>query len=234
MKFFAIIVLSMLLISCNSANNSVQTSNNTQKADTSFETKEQISEKNPVIDYSKMSNKDILTIENHPRYFGSLSLSNTVWAPFKGDKVSVESSYNESSILLIESYLEDEDIITDIEIYFKEYSNSTNSVTLEEALELAKEYFPYDLIRENYTFFNSYKISPEDPYSDKDVAYVIQYSLTKKEDNLPGHIVLMLGGKDESSIEYLRFIIRLPKWTNFLERNGYLQEQWDFDFLSEV
>lgn len=221
MKILIVLMLSLMLTACGSNNANETTAELTNKENTNEATTE-------------LTNKEILNIEGHPTYFGSFSLAKSIWEPYKEERVRIDNQYKDGTILFINSYLEDEDIITGLEIYFKGYSGDSDAVSLNEALMLAQEYFPYKMIEENYNFQESYLITPENPESEDTYMHMIRYRNKTGKDKLPGEVVIYLEGQDESFVETLVFNTRAPKWTHFLKMNGFVQKSWDYDFLVDL
>lgn len=186
---------------------------------------------------------EIITRDGHPRYYGSTSEAHKLWEDVdKGKIVYADSYYGYSSetILMMDGYSmgEKNEIIRGIEIYPENFEEPM-AVSLEEAIQLADGYIPYDIIAKWYEYDRSYCIKPND--IQKDTCYVVNYHLTDaasdayyaKEHTYSGSITIVFYADSVTgNVTVITIGFGTPRWMNSLEMNGYEQVEWQFDFTA--
>jgi len=111
---------------------------------------------------------------------------------------------------------------------------------LQTALDVARDYFPRDIVNEWYEYSRSRKIIPKEP-GEKDTYYTVSYSLTDKgkkgyyakEHPYSGSMDIIIQESKDGGILCLWYNFGTPKWMGFLDKNGYTAEEWSYDFLNE-
>lgn len=113
--------------------------------------------------YTKIYESDlsVITRFGHPKYYGSLEKARKVWKDIDKKKIVITgsgSSFSDKTIMTLDGDKKD-GMINDIQIYFKN-SEDPDKITLETALEVAKEYLPKDIINQWYEFSGALRIYP--------------------------------------------------------------------------
>lgn len=179
------------------------------------------------------SDMDIITAEGHPKFWDSIELSHKIWDNEEKGKVRFADSferYKDSNIISMESY--GEEVIEDIEIYFCNASDPI-ALTVEEVLPIVESYLPMDILNTYYTKTDSFIAIPEEG-TEKDTHYFMTYFITdttkKEELNLFYRIAIEIQVENKIVTMFRIYNNTLPKWTNFLDTNGYYKEDWNFSF----
>lgn len=186
---------------------------------------------------------EIITRTGHPRYYGSTSEAHKIWQGVAKEKIVYADSYHDYSdetVLLMTGYSREEknEIIRGIEIYLENFEEPM-AISLEEAIQLANGYVPYDIIAEWYEFEHSYCIKSKD--SQDDTCYVVEYGLTDEasdayyanEHSYSGRItVIFYTDSTTGNVNTITVGFGTPKWMGFLEKNGYEKTEWEFDFTA--
>lgn len=136
----------------------------------------------------ELSEMELLTSENHPKFYGSQESAETVWFGHIGeDSIMIKNTINshytyEDAIMVLDCYQERgafRDInsnIRGIHIRFNNFRKDTE-ISFEQGLELTKEYFPDDIISEHYHKFESFY---QDSGNKRN--YTVVYELNDGED----------------------------------------------------
>lgn len=193
---------------------------------------------------SNESNPDLalIVVPGHPKYYGSTQVAHSVWDNADGNKVVFADSFNsysDDTIINMDGYSKDEDnqVIRNIEIYFENFSNPM-TFSLDDALEIASEYFPEDIVNKYYKFNGSECLKPENNDGDDDTYYHVSYCLTdsgsesyqSNEHTYSGSIDFVFVG-DKDKIKYFTIGFGTPRWMSSASSNGYETVGWDYDFL---
>ena len=186
---------------------------------------------------------EIITRTGHPRYYGSTSEAHKIWQGVAKEKIVYADSYHDYSdetVRLMTGYSKEEknEIIRGVEIYLENFEEPM-TISLEEAIQLADGYMPYDIIEEWYEYGLSCCIKPKD--IQKDTYYVVEYYLTDEasdagyanEHPYSGRItVIFHTDSTTGNVNGISIGFGTPKWMNFLEKNGYEKTEWEFDFTA--
>ena len=186
---------------------------------------------------------EIITRPGHPGYYGSTAEAHKIWQDVAKEKIVFADSnqdYSSETILMMEGYSRDEknEIIRGVEIYLENFEEPI-SISLEEAIQLADGYMPYDIIDKWYEFEHSYCIKSKDDQDD--TCYVVEYGLTDEasdayyanEHPYSGRItVIFYTDSTSGSVKIITIDFGTPKWMNFPEKNGYERTEWVFDFTA--
>ena len=190
---------------------------------------------------------EFLTRDSHPAYYGSMQEAELIWEDVPKEKILFADSstrYSDKTILVLDGYdTEDDEVlrIRDIEIYFDNFSEPMD-IYLEDALGLISSYIPYDVINEWYEFSSSYKVMPKDLQEKNEKYYVVEYALTEEggdayyddKHSFGGRITIIIQEDEFGKIKTVTMDLGVPKWMNFLERNGYIEQEWHYDFLENI
>lgn len=136
----------------------------------------------------KCTDMELLTIENHPTFYGSTEKAHEVWDEFSAeDTVMIKSIVGHSNtyeraILVLDCFKgrgayqkTGSDIVNGVYIRFNNFIEE-KEVEFQEALSIVSEYFPYEIMSEHYNLFEScYQNigTEEEPY----YKYFINYKL---------------------------------------------------------
>lgn len=188
-----------------------------------------------------ISDLEIITAEDHPTYYGSTEQAHKVWKNINKEKIVFADSYDkytENTIICMSGYRtgEKNQIIRNIEIYFKNFSSPID-LSLKDALNIAKTYLPFEIINSYYEFYKSYCIQPLDD-DNKNTYYIVSYHLTESaksayysnEHSYSGTIDVIICSNQNENVDYFTIGFGTPKWMGFLDRNGYQKTEWDYDF----
>lgn len=247
-KRYIVAIVVVLLIAYGVTTNKGDQSNDTPKtASTSQVSSEKDSTKEnekSVNESSKPANSDLALIvaPGHPKLYGSTAAAHNVWDDADGNKVvfaDSNNSYSDDTIILMEGYSHDEnnEIIRGFEVYFKNLSQPT-TVTLNDALKIAKEYCPEDIVREWYEFNGSECLTPEKVDGEDETCFHISYGLTDAgnkayqdgKHSYSGTIDFVFYG-EKNNINSFTVGFGTPRWMSSLSANGYKTVNWDYDFL---
>lgn len=112
----------------------------------------------------KCTDMELLTIEGHPTFYGSSEKAHEVWDKYSAeDTVMIKgfvghSSTYDDAILVLDCFknggMADSDIINGVHITFSNFSDG-KKVGFQEALSIASDYFPYEIMSEKYSLFES-------------------------------------------------------------------------------
>ena len=110
--------------------------------------------------------------------------------------------------------------------------------SLDDALEIASEYFPEDIVNKYYKFNGSECLKPENSDGDDDTYFHVSYCLTDSgsesyqsdEHTYSGSIDFVFVG-DKDNIKYFTIGFGTPRWMSSASFNGYETVGWDYDFL---
>jgi len=182
----------------------------------------------------------LITAKGHPTYYGSIKDAHNIWDSAEEGKVVFNQSnnYSNKTIIYISGYSEKEDIIRNIEINFKNFSEPM-SFYLEDTLNIVSEYIPYDIINQWYEFYKSYCVHPIEKNSeDNTTCYVISYCLTESGKtaygsghSYGGTIDIVLYVNSAGSVDYFTIGLGTPRWMDSLELNHYELVEWYYNFL---
>ena len=122
---------------------------------------------------------EIILRESHPKFYGSVEQSHKIWDDVKGKRIRFGDTGNlvriDHPILYMDNSYSDQDLIIDVEIYFENFEINPN-LSLNEALPIAAEYMPFDILEQYYEFKRSFKNSD----SSGEEYYTVSYWLTKE------------------------------------------------------
>ncbi len=185
---------------------------------------------------------DIINIKGHPVYYDETKKAKEVWDNYIGKEVFISPKtydHTENAVLIIKDlydiFDEEQSRIVGFDIYLNKMEDP---VSLDQALNIASDFLPIELMKQYYSFEESYIIAGKDLYM-----HIVHYKVTEeglkireetKESifTMPYEIYVMLDG--EESISLLRITEKLENeywesnhWNNVEERI-----EWDYDFLS--
>lgn len=182
---------------------------------------------------------DIVMRDGHPTYYGSVEQSHAIWDDVEKGKIQFGDNnhgYDDATILYMDAY-KDSDIIRDVYINFSAFSNSPD-VTLDEALQVATSYMPFDIMDQYYEYRGSEMLVPNDTeetgnQEEESTHYVISYGLTeegsdsyyKNEHEYSGSIDVIIEVKN-SLVKNISIQFGKPRWMGSLSLNGYHKEEW--------
>lgn len=180
----------------------------------------------------------IITKEGHPQYWDSVEQTHLFWDSAEKGKIlfpDSRNSYDSKKIIIMGSTKNENgiDVTDNIEVYFQ---NSTDPIliTVEEVLPVVASYLPIEAMKAYYEIGDAFIAIPKEG-ENGETHYIALYWITeegKAEDqDLPYRIFIEIQ-VDNETVKMFRITNMIPKWTYYLERNGYLEEQWDFDFLN--
>ena len=186
----------------------------------------------------ELGNMEIILMEGHPKYYGSTKQAHEVWGSLKKGVIHFADSYSKDpdAIISMGGYSQGEknEIIRDIYIRLGE------GVSLEEALRVADDYLPYDIIAQWYEFSRSFKTAPNEGSQKTCVDYFVSYHLTQEgsdayyadKHQYSGSIDVQLSSEDNGkSIRTISIGFGTPRWTGSLSQNGLQEIEWNYDFL---
>lgn len=135
------------------------------------------------------SDLDLIRAEGHPTYYGSTKVAHEIWDSAPKGKVIFADSFakrSDNTIIYMWGYRQGEnsEIIRDLQLVFYN-SDDLRSIELDEALQIADEYLPHDIMNQWYEFSRSYALVPHD--SKKGTCYVVTYHLTDSGKNSNEH-----------------------------------------------
>lgn len=100
-----------------------------------------------------LSNVELLTLKDHPKFYGDYKAAKSFWKAY--DKVKVvnarQTIYNEDALLLVTTGDEDNDVITNVTINLSDYGKK-QYLELDNVMRLICDYIPYDIIDKYYDF----------------------------------------------------------------------------------
>lgn len=192
------------------------------------------------------SDLDIILRSGHPTYYGSNTQAHEVWKDVEKGKIQFADDYKYSTkdtkpIIYLEGYNSDKyELIKGVGIRLYNSEELQNGIALDEALKIASDYLPYDIIEKWYKFNRSFCIIPKDGKEQSEIDYFVCYGLTEegsnayyaKEHQYSGSIDINLSGTDEEHITYVGITFGTPKWVGFLDTNGKQKIEWEYDFLT--
>ena len=104
-----------------------------------------------------LSYVELLTLKEHPKFYGDYQAAKSFWKGF--DKVKVvnarQTIYNEDALLLVTTGDEDNDVITNVTINLSDYEKE-QYLELDNVMQLICDYIPYDIIDKYYDFKESF------------------------------------------------------------------------------
>lgn len=239
--WIAIIIICLVLLSrCSKSGKDKKEAENTEAAtEISTEVENNTTE---IIE----NDKDIILRADHPKYYGETELAHDVWNNIDKDKIHFadsEESITNKTIISMEGEPEFEKnaIIRNVTLYL-DHSEDLKDVNLDDALKIAKDYLPDDIINQYYEYIISEKIIPDDGNS-SDTYYVITYGFNKEgieaynsgQISYDGSIdVILEESKDSNTINQITIDFGKPEWMASLEENGYITEEWLYNFYGEA
>jgi len=175
----------------------------------------------------------IITKSGHPTFYGATDTAHAVWDGADSGKVLFADGFDRfesgHTIIYMDGDKREGYIIDSLEVYFQ---NCTPSVqlTIDDALPIAAEYFPYDIVAQWYEFDKSYYQAADDP--DDDSYYVCVYHLTEagsdayyaKQHSYNGQMIIIFYVNPEGYVDLFRYTWNIPNGIN------YSGEEWNFDF----
>ena len=189
-------------------------------------------------DIDTISDLEIITLDGHPTYYGSVEQSHTVWDDVEKGKIQFgdkDNGTNDKPIIAMYAS-KDSDIISGLLINF-EYFDEEAKVTPEEALTIAASYMPFDIMDKYYEYSGSKLIVPDESRKDDPSYYVVSYHLTDEgseayyanEHEYSGtiNVIIQVLGDYAQNID---FTSGTPRWMSSLEINEYHSEDWTYDF----
>lgn len=175
----------------------------------------------------------ILTAEGHPTYYGSMGNAHRIWDDANLQKISFDES-NQKRRAIIYLGSTSGGIINNIEIYFNQ-SKELNNLSLNDAIQIASSYLPYDILNKYYEFSDSYCASPKDE-NDGETYYVVSYQLNEsgKSTDYDGSVDIIFELSKEDKVNYFSIGFGTPHWMNRLDFNGYEEVKWQYNFLEST
>lgn len=187
-----------------------------------------------------LSDMDIITREGHPTYYGSVKQSHDVWDDVEKGKIHFADGiygHDDNPILSMGHSL-DKSIITSVYIDFSSFAD-TREVSLDNTLQIAASYLPFEIMDNYYEYGGSEKIVPDNADSLEGTYYHVLYRLIdEKADKRSPREIQLSGSIDifiqvvEDHIKSLEIRYSQPKWMFFLEKNEYHREAWECDLYS--
>ena len=180
---------------------------------------------------------EILTLKNHPKFFGSSETANNVWADYIGeDSVMIKNAIGhhytyKDAILVLDCYKSDgafrptDSNIRGISIRFNNFKKDKD-ISFEKGIELAKEYFPDNIISKHYTLNASfYQISDNGAKE-----YTIEYKLNDGEDkeNYSDFVSVVLYTDENETMRMLDINCNRNGQSRFESK----KIEWNYDLLS--
>lgn len=168
----SIMILSLLLSGCGSTESSSNTTEPDETSETVEETVSPVEEATPTP--AQLSDKEILLMQGHPKYLGVLEKAHEIWdgLGLEPDKIKFgDDSFTDASantILNLWCNYNDYSVIRKVSILF--YNSDMNAVSMDEAIEIAHDYLPYD------SSFKIKKIKGEKYFGDEGTDYYIYYN----------------------------------------------------------
>ncbi len=111
---------------------------------------------NEIVD-KDLSYVELLTLKDHPKFYGDYSAAKSFWKGY--DKVKVVNArltiYNEDALLLVTTGDEDNDIITNITINLSDIEKK-EYLELDNVMKMICDYIPFDIIDKYYDFKESF------------------------------------------------------------------------------
>ncbi|MBR3356969.1 MAG: hypothetical protein IKG46_03990 [Solobacterium sp.] len=177
---------------------------------------------------------DIVLRSGHPTYYGSVAASHVVWDDVEKNRIHFADKnygYNDNPILTMDAY-RNSDIIRQVIINFTNFTDST-TVPLDDAIQIASSYMPYDVMDQYYEFSGSKLLVPDESRKDDDSYYVISYRLTDegskayyaKEHEYSGSIDVIIQVNNETT-KSIDITFGTPRWMSSLDKNNYSKEEW--------
>lgn len=178
--------------------------------------------------------ESIVLNEEHPLFLDDLESAMSFAKEHSKKHIALEnvggknfSEYMDETIILYKGF-DSQGIITDIQIYL---DKADEEIGVKEALSLANDYLSSDFIQENYIVEESFKIVPKDKAKKENIVIKYRMNDESKEDealNQPLSFNVILELKDDK-VNLIWLNKDKPKWMNFLEKNGYMKEDWDMN-----
>lgn len=234
-RFIVIAVVVVVLLAygilANESDNEVDTETDTEVQD--IVTEETTSTK----EAETISDLDIVRKDGHPKYYGDTKQAYTTWKDIEKGKIVYPKDndrYSEKSIVCFSGYRQGEnnEIIRGIEVYFSNM-DLEESVSLDIAVEIAKDYLPFDIIEQWYKFDKSYCVVEDENNQHK--YYVVTYVLTESGSDAYYKHTHAYSGSIDVIIETNGNIANIltigfgtPRWMKSLKTNGYHIENWEF------
>ncbi len=198
---------------------------------------------------SQMTDMALLQKEGHPRLFSSRQSVLDFYAGY-GNLVKLDKEYNSDTILHIETQEQNrakaasgassgnsssQKQITDIQIDFSHMKNKP-ALSLEEAVQLANSFMPWDLIDTYYQLSEAVSYKESDA-ADAGMRYLVLYGLQKKytmnyakqDMGLSGSIGFRIYTNQSGEIEYMRVEV-LPR----IQGRMYDKKPWQSPALRQV
>lgn len=177
---------------------------------------------------------EIVTREGHPKYDDDEGLAREIWDDVSDKKIlfaDSHKSYKDTNIIAMDSL---QGRLSCIEVYFQNFSKPMY-LSVEDVLPVVSSYLPIGQMKENYEISKAFIAVPKDG-KDADTHYFMQYVLSEasseRDPELFYDVVIEIVVSD-GYVQMFRVYNRFPKWANRLDFNGYTEEIWDYDFLTE-
>lgn len=178
--------------------------------------------------------ESIVLNEKHPLFLDDLDSAMSFAKEHSKKHIALESvggenysEYMDETIILYKGF-DHQGIITDIQIYL---SKADEEIELKEALFLANDYLSSDFIQENYIVEESFKIVPQDKTKKENI--VIKYLMndeSKRDETLKQPLTFnVIFELEDDEVNLVWLSKDKPNWMNYLDRNGYVQEDWDIN-----
>ena len=185
------------------------------------------------------TDEEIIMRPGHPTYYGSLEKAHEVWGDIETGRIhfgDVEYGHDDKPILTLDSS-RDSDLIRTVLIIFDYFSEQPN-YSLDDAVEIAASYMPFEIMEKYYEFQKSRMIAPDESREGDAIYYVISYHLTdegkdaydSKEHAYSGSIDVVMEAKDER-IRSINISYGTPRWMGYLSKNEYHEEEWNCDLF---
>ncbi|MDE5558344.1 MAG: hypothetical protein K2J32_11780 [Ruminococcus sp.] len=186
----------------------------------------------------ELSEMEILTLKNHPKFYGSNETAGTVWAEYIGkDSVMIKNAighhytYNDA-ILVLDCYKSGgafrptDSNIRGISIRFNNFKKDKD-ISFEKGIELAKEYFPDNIISKHYTLNASFYQIADNGAKE----YTIEYKLNDGEDkeNYSDFVSVVLYTDENGMMRMLDINCNRNGQSRFENE----KIEWNYDLLSE-
>lgn len=181
-----------------------------------------------------ISDMEIITREGHPKFGDEEELARVIWGDIPADKVLFADSYakyKNTNIITMDSF---DGKLNSIEIYFQNF-NVFPMLSVDEVLPVIASYIPLEQMKGLYEICDRFIAVPKEGEKG-DTHYFIWYVKTDAEkENHPElfYDVVVEIQVSDGLVQMFRVFDDLPNWTRRLEFNGYAEQEWNYDFLSQ-
>ena len=177
---------------------------------------------------------EIITREGHPKFGDAEGLARDTWGDITEDKILFADSYEkykDTNIITMDSF---DGKLNSFEIYFQNFT-VPEILSVDDVLPVIASYIPIEQMKGLYEINKAFVAVPKEG-EDSDTHYFIQYVKTdatkESHPDLFYDVVVEIQVSD-GCVQMFRVFDDLPNWTRKLEFNGYVEQEWNHDFLVE-